>query len=370
MKGPFFNLKSQYKSIKREIDKSIKNQLKKQYFVLEKDLEEFENNFAKYIGVDYAIGVNSGTDALLLSMIALGIKKDDEIITVSNTFVATTLAITNVGSKPIFVDIDPKTYNINVNQIEKKITNKTKAILPVHLYGHPVEMDKILEIAKRHNLKVVEDACQAHGALYKNKKVGSFGDLACFSFYPSKNLGAYGDGGIITTNNKELADKLRMLRNYGQIKKYHHEIRGINSRLDEIQAAILNVKLKHLDKWNEKRIKNAGLYTSLLKNLEGIILPTISNNSKHVFYLYVIRTKKRDELQKFLEKNNIFTQIHYTIPLHLQIVHKNLGYKLGEFPITEQYSKEILSLPMFPELKETEIRYVAEKIKEFINKSK
>lgn len=369
MKVPFFDLKKQYKSIQSKIDFVIKQTLSNSSFILGKNLEEFENQFAKYIGVDYTIGVNSGTDALLLSLIALGIKKDDEIITVPNSFVATTLAITNLGAKPIFVDIDSKTYNIDVNQIEKNITNKTKAILPVHLYGHPAEMNKILEIAKKYNLKVIEDACQAHGALYNGKKVGSFGDLACFSFYPTKNLGAYGDAGIITTNNKELANKLKMLRNYGQTKKYYYEIRGINTRLDEIQAAILNVKLKYLDKWNEKRIKNANLYTSLLKNIPEISLP-ISQDSKHVFYSYIIRTENRDQLQKYLEENGILTLIHFPIPLHLQKVHKNLGYKLNDFPITEKYANEILSLPMFPELTKSEIKYIAEKIKEFINKNK
>lgn len=361
----FVDLKRQYQSIKAEIDEAISRVINGTNFILGDEVEEFEKEFAEFCQTKFCIGVASGTDALFLSLKALDIGPGDEVITVPNTFIATVLAISLTGAKPIFVDINSQTYNIDFQKIEEKITRKTKAIIPVHLYGQPAEMDKILTVAKKYNLKVIEDACQAHGAEYQGRRVGSFGDLAAFSFYPSKNLGAYGDGGAITTNNAELAEKIRMLRNYGQRIKYQHLVKGFNSRLDTLQAAILRVKLKYLDQWNKSRRQNAQLYNQLLVDTD-VITPKEIPGANAVYHLYVIRTQKRDELVKFLSKRNISTVIHYPIPIHLQPAYQDLDYKLGDFPITEKISKEIISLPMFPELTKEEINYVVQSIKEFL----
>jgi len=328
---------------------------------LGEELERFEDEFSKYMGTKCAIGVNSGSDALFLALQALGIGKGDEVITVSHTFISTVDAIARNGAKPVFVDIDPKIYCIDVTKIEEKITKKTKALLPVHLYGHPAEMDAIIKIAKKHNLPVIEDACQAHGAEYRGKKVGNIGDIGCFSFYPVKNLGAYGDGGMVVTNNSELARKLRMLRNYGQPKKYYHDFIGVNSRLDEMQAAILRVKLKNLDNWNSSRRRFAHIYDMLLKDAD-VVIPVEKGYAKHVYHLYVIRHKNRDRLQQHLSKNGVQTQIHYPIAVHRQKAYLNLGLR-AKLPITEKISGEILSLPMHPFLKEDEIRTIAQCIR-------
>ena len=357
----FVNLARGYFSTKDEINKAIQQVLSNQWFILGKELEKFEKEFSSYIGVKYGIGVNSGSDALYLAVKALGIGKGDEVITVSHTFVSTVDAIVRNGAKPIFLDIDPETYTIDVTQIEKKITERTKAIIPVHLYGHPSDMDPIMENAEEHNLFVIEDACQAHGAEYKGKKVGSIGHIGCFSFYPAKNLGAYGDAGMIVTNDEELAGRLRMMRNYGQLKKYYHQFIGVNSRLDEIQAAILRVKLKHLDEWNEKRRKVARLYNEFLEDSE-VITPTQSEYAKHVYYVYVIRHKNRDKLEEHLEKNGIQTLIHYPIPVHKQKAYTDLGFA-AKLPETEKICNEILSLPMHPWLKGDEINLIANVIK-------
>lgn len=366
MEVPFVNLKQQYQTIKTEIDEAIKKTLENAAFILGEDVRLFEEEFAKYLSADYAIGVNSGTDALYLSLLAADIKTGDEVITAANTFIATAEAISLTGAKPVLIDIDLENYNLDLKIIEKAITKKTKAIIPVHLYGQPVNMEKLMEIAKKYNLLVVEDACQAHGSKFKGKKIGSFGDLAAFSFYPAKNLGAYGDGGAIVTSNKNLADKIRVLRDHGQIKKYYHSLKGFNSRLDNLQAAILRVKLKYLDQWNEKRNKCAETYSRLLKETSSVTLPKIGESNYHVFHLYVVRSQKRDDLQKFLKENGIGTAIHYPIPIHLTEAYQDLGCPKGHFPNTEKAAQEILSLPMFPELKEEEIEYVAEKIKEFV----
>jgi dTDP-4-amino-4,6-dideoxygalactose transaminase len=295
---------------------------------------------------------------------ACGISKGDEVITVPNTFIATTEAITHVGGEIIFVDINPKTYTIDVSKIEEKISNKTRAIIPVHLYGQPADMDPIMELAKKYNLKVIEDAAQAHGAEYKGKKVGSIGDVACFSFYPGKNLGAYGDAGMITTNNEEIDKKVKLLRNHGRItKKYEHEIEGYSSRLDNLQAAILRVKLKYLNNWNDSRRNNAKKYNKLLNNTAGIITPYEADYAKHVYHLYVIRTEERDKLREELKSKSIATGIHYPIPLHLQPAYNYLGHKKGDFPITEKASQEIISLPMFAELSDEQIEEIVELIK-------
>jgi len=358
MNVPFVDLKRQYDSIKDEVNTKINEVLQNTHFILGENSDAFEKEFANYCGVKYGVGVASGSDALTLNLKALGVNKGDEVITVPNTFIATVDAISRNGAKPVFVDIDPETYNIDVAEIEEKITDKTKAIIPVHLYGQPADMDEIIKIAKKYDLKIIEDACQAHGAEYKGKKVGSLSDVGCFSFYPAKNLGAYGDGGMVVTNNEQIAERIKMLRNYGQSKKYYHDFIGYNSRLDEIQAAVLRVKLRYLDEWNDKRREHAKLYNDLLENVSGIETPTEKEFVKHVYHLYVIRCKNRNELQNYLSSKGVSTGIHYPIPVHLQKAYKHLEYKEGDFPITEKYAKEILSLPMFPELTDEEIEVV------------
>lgn len=353
---PFADLKREYVEIKEEINQAIERVLKSGWFILGEEVKHFEEDFSKYTSAKYGIGVNSGSDALFLSVKSLGIGKGDEVITTSHTFISTVDAITRNGAKPVFVDIDPDTYCIDTTKIEGKITENTKAILPVHLYGHPAEMDTIMNIALKHKLFVIEDACQAHGAEYKGKKVGSIGDLGCFSFYPIKNLGASGDGGIIVTNNEELAEKLKLLRNYGQSKKYYHEFVGINSRLDEIQASILSVKLKHLDTWNEKRRDLAKLYDELLEDVQ-VVKPFEKEDVRHVFHLYVIRSKERDRLQQYLIANGIETQIHYPVPIHKQKAYQSLGN--DNLPITEKICQEILSLPLHQWLQNEQVEEIS-----------
>lgn len=360
----FVGLQREFHAIEKEINDAIYRVLDRQWFILGEEIKNFENEFSKYIGTKYGIGVNSGSDALFLAIKALGIGNGDEIITTSHTFISTADAIIRNGAKPIFVDIDSETYTIDVTQIENKITKRTKAIIPVHLYGHPVDMNPLMEIAEKYNLFVIEDACQAHGAEYNGKKAGSIGDIGCFSFYPTKNLGAYGDGGILVTNDDDLAIKLSMLRNYGSIKKYHHEFIGINSRLDEIQAAILRIKLRYLDVWNEKRRKIAKLYNEFLVENTNIRTPIEREYAKHVYHLYVARCKDRDKLMLHLKKNSIQVQIHYPIPIHKQKAYQTLGYNT-HLPVTEKMCKEILSLPMHPWLKESEIKKIANCINEF-----
>lgn len=362
---PLVDLKAQYNTIKTEIDNTIQRVLDSTSFIMGEELERFEEEFALFCNIKYAIGVANGSDALILALRACDISKDDEVITVPNTFIATTEAITHVGGKIVFVDINPKTYTIDVLKIEEKISNKTRAIIPVHLYGQPANMDPIMRLAKKYNLKVIEDAAQAHGAEYKDKKVGSIGDVACFSFYPGKNLGAYGDAGMITTNSEEIAQKVKLLRNHGSIKKYEHKIEGYSSRLDNLQAAILRVKLKYLNQWNSIRRKNARKYNELLNNIGGIITPYEADYAKHVYHLYVIRTEDRDKLREELKSKGIATGIHYPIPLHLQPAYKYLGYKEGDFPVAEKSSQEILSLPMFAELSDRQIDEIVKLIKNY-----
>ena len=357
----FNNFKREYEEMKKEIDKAIQDVLDSGWFILGKQVESFEKEFASYNNAKYCIGVANGMEALQLSLMALGIKHGDEVITVSNTAVATALSITSVGATPVFVDIDKNSYNIDPKNIEKAITKKTKAIIPVHLFGQCADMSPITETAKRHSLKIVEDACQAHGAEHKGRKAGTIGDIGCFSFYPTKNLGAYGDGGAIVLNSKEDAEKLSALRNYGQEIRYAHKYRGLNSRLDEMQAAILRVKLKHLDENVARRRKNAKLYDELLKD-KNITTPKEMPSNKHTYHLYVIRTKQRDRLQRQLRSKGIKTLIHYPIPLHLQGAFNSLGIKKGALPVTEQYADEILSLPMYPQLKKEEIEEICKNI--------
>lgn len=381
---PFVDLKTQYQSIKAEIDTAIQEVISKTAFTLGGYVQRFEENFAEYCEVKHCVGVSSGTDALHLALLACGVGQGDEVIISVNTFIATAEAVSHCGAVPVFVDIDEKTYNIDVTKIEEKITRKTKAIIPVHLYGQPADMEAILEIAKRHNLKVVEDACQAHGAVVRPRstvdgpqkggkgnspwsivdspqRVGGIGHVGCFSFYPGKNLGAYGDGGAIVTNNPEIDKKIRLLRNHGEESKYVHSIVGYCSRLHSIQAAILDVKLKKLDEWNQKRRDNALLYSQLLKDSD-LVTPYIKDNVESVYHLYVIRVKDRDKLRDFLGSKGIATGIHYPVPIHLELAYKSLGYKQGDFPVAEKLAGEILSLPMYAELSGEEIEYVVRQI--------
>lgn len=360
----FVDLNAQYASINADIDAAVARVINRGDFILGEDVRLFEAEFAAYCGVDFACGVASGTAALELLLRAYGIGEGDEVITAANTFIATTLAISYVGAKPVLVDIDPDTYNIDVNQIEQAITPHTRAIIPVHLYGQPADMDAIQEIANRHHLFVIEDACQAHGARYHGHRTGSLGDAAAFSFYPAKNLGAYGDGGIAVTNDPVIAEKVRMLRDYGQLEKYHHLTIGYNSRLDTLQAAVLRVKLSHLDAWNAARRDHAAHYTRLLAGSE-VVTPTVMADVESVWHLYVIRSHCPDGLRNHLTQHNIQTGIHYPIPIHLQPAYLHLGYKTGDFPVTEKYAKEILSLPMYAELQPDAITHVVDVIRAF-----
>lgn len=364
MKVNFVDLQRQYKQIKSEIDLAIQKVVGSSQFILGEECTNFEKEFSKFIGVKYALGVGSGLSALELGMRALGIGKGDEVIVPVNSFIASAEAVSFTGATPVFVDCNLDTFNLDAKKCEKLINKKTKAIMPVHLYGQVAEMSGILKLAKKYKLFVIEDACQAHGASIKGKMAGSFGDVAAFSFYPGKNLGAYGDGGMLVTKNKKIAEKIIQLRNYGQEEKYKHLVLGWNSRLDNLQAAILRVKLKKLTEWNLKRLKHAKLYNQLLGGL-SIITPKIFPNYDHVFHLYVIRVKNREKLMNYLSSKNIATVMHYPLPIHLQPAYRFLGYKKGDFPITEKLADEILSLPMFPELKNSEIKYICNQIANF-----
>jgi dTDP-4-amino-4,6-dideoxygalactose transaminase len=362
---PLIDLKRQYHSIKEEIDSAIQDVLEDQAFILGPQVKEFEKLFASYCNTKHAIGVSSGTDALLLALKSLGIGNGDEVITSPFTFFATVGSICNTGATPIFADIDPESYNIRPDLIEKRINKNTKAIIPVHLYGQCADMDPILEIAKKHNIKVIEDAAQSIGAEYKDRKSGSMGDLGCFSFFPSKNLGGFGDGGMVTCNSDELAEKINMLRIHGGKPKNYYSIIGINGRLDTIQASILIKKLRHIDLWNEDRRQKASYYT---KQIEGrdLIPPKTINVNKHVFHLYVIRLKERDRLVEHLKANNIGCAVHYPIPQHLQKCLEHLGYKEGDMPEAERAAKEILAIPIFPEITKEEQDYIISTINGFL----
>jgi dTDP-4-amino-4,6-dideoxygalactose transaminase len=363
----FVDLKAQYESIKPEIDKAISDVISKTAFIGGSFVASFEKAFAAFCGVKNCIGVGNGTDAIYIALRALGIGPGDEVITVANSFIATSEAITMTGAKVVFVDINPLTYNMDVTKVEKKVTSKTKAIVPVHLYGQPADMDPILTVAKKHNLKIVEDAAQAHGAEYKGRRIGSIGDMACFSFYPGKNLGAYGDGGAIVTNDNDLAEKARMIANHGRLDKYNHKLEGVNSRLDGIQAAILDVKLRHLPDWTEARRRNAYLYNKYLKD-SGVATPVEIPDVKAVYHLYVVRVRdgKREKFQEALKSQGVSTGVHYPIALPNLLAYEYLRHGQTDFVEATKSSQEIVSLPMFPELKETEIAFVAQKIKEFM----
>ncbi len=362
MKVPLLDLKIQYKSIKDEIKNALEPLLDSQCFILGSDVDKLEEEIASYSNTQYAVGVASGSDALLISLMALGIQRGDEVITTPFTFFATAGSISLLGAIPVFVDINPQTFNINPDLIEEKITEKTKAIIPVHLFGQCADMDPILAIAQKHNLKVIEDAAQSIGAHYKDRTAGSMGDTGCLSFFPSKNLGGFGDGGMVLTNNEELAHKIRILRVHGSVPKYHHSIIGLNSRLDTIQATVLRIKLKHLDTWTDLRKEHALLYNKSFKDTQ-IRAPFVQGCNSHVYNQYVIRVKRREQLMNCIKENGIGTAIYYPIPLHLQECYKHLGYKQGDFPESEQAAKEVLSLPIFPELSNQQQGHVIKAIK-------
>lgn len=365
MEIQFLNFKYTNSTLKKHFRKKLLDLVKLNQYILGNETFNFENNYAQFSNTKFCIGVSNGLDALFLSLKALNINPGDEIIVPSNTYIATVLAISRIGAVPVFVEPDIKTYNINPNLIEEKITKKTRAILPVHLYGQSCEMKKIMKIAKKHNLKVVEDNAQSQGSFCYNKITGSWGDVNATSFYPGKNLGALGDAGAITTNNKYLNKEIRMLRNYGSKKKYYNDKLGYNMRLDEIQSAFLNIKLNYLKKWNAERQKIAIWYDELLSGIDEIIIPKIEENCTHVYHLYVIRTKKRDELAKYLNVNGIQTLIHYPVPPHLQKCYKFLNCKKGDYPIAELLANTSLSLPIWPGLDFAKVKFIANKIKKF-----
>ena len=345
---PFLDLKAQYRSIKKEVDAAVLGVLESSQFALGQEVEAFEQEFGLYCQAKHVIGVNSGTSALHLALLAAGVGHSDEVITVPFTFVATAAAILYTGARPVFVDIDPRSFTMDVSLIERAVTPRTKAILPVHLYGQPADMDPILEIARRHGLIVIEDAAQAHGAEYKGRRVGAIGDIGCFSFYPGKNLGAYGEAGAITTNNDKYASTVSTLRDWGQTRKYHHELKGFNYRMEGIQGAVLRVKLRHLENWTEARRVHAATYDRLLSG--HLPTPEEMPFARHVYHVYAIRTLHREFLEQKLNTHGIQTGIHYPIPVHLQEAHADLGYKKGDFPASEKAANEVLSLPMFAEL--------------------
>jgi len=364
MQVPFLDLKAQYAGIKQEVLQAIADVCETQLFCLGPAVGEFEKKIAEYCGCKYTLGVSSGSDALIVGLMALGIKPGDEVITTPFTFFATAGAIARLGAKPVFVDVLPDSYNIDPAQIEEKITKKTRAIIPVHLFGQLAQMKPIMEIAGRRNLAIVEDAAQAIGATQNGIKSGNFGHLGCFSFYPTKNLGGFGDGGLVTTNDEKLAEKIRILRDHGQNPRYFYKTIGGNFRLDSIQAAVLAVKLKYLEQWNKKRRQNAALYDKILAD-SPVRTPKIDSNNMSIYHQYTIAALKRDDLQKYLSENGIGSSIFYPKPLHLQECFKSLGYRKGDLPVAERLADEVLSLPIYPELTSEQIEYTAKTILEF-----
>lgn len=367
MKIPMLDLEEQYQDLKLEILDALDKVMSSSRFILGDNVKKLENDIARISNVEYGIGCGNGSDAIHISLQALGVGPGDEVITTPFTFFATGGAVVRAGATPIFVDIDPETFNIDPKKIEEAITEKTKAIIPVHLYGQMANMQEIMEIAKKHHLVVIEDAAQAIGAKQRGVTVGELGTAATYSFFPTKNLGAFGDGGMIVTNDEDVAEKARVIRVHGSKPKYYHSVLGYNSRLDEIQAAVLNIKFPHLERWSELRRKNAENYTSLIKAKLGdlVVTPIEREGNYHVFHQYTIRVKKRNELQSFLKEQGIETMIYYPLPLHLQPIFKNLGYRQGDLPIAEKAAAEAISLPMFPELKMNQQEYVVDKIAEF-----
>ena len=365
MNVPFVDLRAQYAAIRDDVRQAMDGVLDNTNFILGQPVADFEQAFAAYCGCGHAVGVASGLDALKFSLRALNIGLGDEVITAANTFIATALSVSAVGAIPVLVDIDPATYNLDPARLKAAITKRTKAIMPVHLYGQPAAMDAICAVAREHGLRVIEDACQAHGARFQGRRAGSLGDVAAFSFYPGKNLGAYGDGGCVVTNDAALADRIRRLRNYGSRVKYYHDELGENSRLDTLQAAVLNVKLRHLDAWNGRRWAAAARYTAELRGLPDVTVPATAPGVEPVYHLYVIRHPRRDALGDDLKQRGIATLIHYPVPIHLQKAYRGMGWAAGDFPHTERASREILSLPMFAELTVEQVDGVIRAIADF-----
>jgi len=361
---PFGDLRIQYRSLKVELDRAVQQVLDDGWFILGKNVSAFEQEFAAYCGTAHAIGVGNGTDALQLALMARGVGPGDEVITAPNSATFTALAISATGALPKFVDVHPDSFNLDPAKLLEAIGPRTRAVMPVHLYGQPADMEPILAIARQHNLLVIEDAAQAHGARYKGRKAGNLGDVGCFSFYPSKNLGACGDGGMVVTSNPELADKVRMLRDGGQRTRYDHQLLGINSRLDELQAAILRVKLAYLDKWNQQRRHIAALYTALLTD-SSVDPPLERAGIEHVYHLYVVRCRNRSTLQEHLAQQGIETAVHYPTPIHLQPAYRGLNLGRGSFPVAERYAQEVLSLPIYPELSDAKVRQVVASIRDW-----
>src|SRR5215211_193764 len=362
---PFVDLAAQQASIQTEIGAAIQRVLSECNFVLGPQVEEFERDFARFVGCQHAVGVSSGLDALRLALIAVDIGPGDEVILPANTYIATALAVSAVGARPVLVDCDPQTYNIDVNLIVPAVTPRTKAIIPVHLTGQAADMDPILEVAGRAGLRVIEDAAQAHGTLYKGRSCGSMGWAGCFSFYPSKNLGAYGDGGMVTTDDPELAKRMSWLRNYGQAAKYRHTEKGLNARLDTLQAAILTVKLLHLPRRNKARAVHAEWYKELLAGVGDLVFQQEARYSTHIYHLFIVETEWRDAFREHLSRRAIQTGVHYPIPIHLQLAYEDLGYGEGDFPETERLAKRMVSLPMFPEIRRDQVERVAKEIEGF-----
>jgi len=364
---PYLDLRAQLKPLRAEIDAAVARTLDNCSFCLGPDVGQFEKDFAKFCGAQHALGFNSGTSALHVAMLLLGIGPGDEVITTPYTFIATSWAISYCGAKPVYVDIDEATFNLDPKKLEAAVTPRTKAVLPVHLYGQPFDVDTVAAICKKHNLPFVEDAAQAHGAKYKGKTVGALGDLACFSFYPAKNLGACGEGGALVTNNAALASRAKSLREHGSTVRYHHDEVGYNYRMEGLQGAVLGVKLKHLNAWTRERQRVAARYAELLADTP-LQLPTVPAGNESAWHLYTVRLPRRDDLKKHLDTNGIGNAVHYPMPLHLQKAYVNLGYKPGDFPVAEKASREVLSLPMFPELTETQIQRVAAVVKGFFRR--
>jgi len=363
MSIPFIDFKEQNRLIQGEVDSGFKKVFEKGDYILGEQAHIFEGAFSKYCEVQYGVGVNSGTDVLHLALMALDIQEGDEVIVPTHTFIATALCVSFCRAKPVFVDIEPDTYNIDPKAFQAAITKRTKAVIPVHIYGQPANMDEIVAIARKHGIKVVEDAAQAHGSRYKGKRVGSLGDVACFSFYPTKSLGACGDAGMIVTNDKGIYEKALMLRDYGRLGRYEHKIKGTNSRLDTLQAVVLNAKLKHLDLWNEMRAKNAAIYAQLLKPLKNVTTPVTKQDRTHVFQTYAILVPDRDKVVEAMKAQGIGVLIHYPIGLHLQAAYAELGHKKGDFPIAEKVACNVMSLPMFPHMTGEQIETVTAALK-------
>ncbi len=366
MKVPFVDLSLQYQEIQKEVFEGIQDVCQRGAFILGQEEKDFEAEFAKYCHSQYGVGLNSGTDALYLALSALDIGPGDEVVLPTHTFIATALCVSYTGATPVFADSEDGTFNIDPRSFEKAITKKTKAVLPVHIYGQPADMAEIVSIAHKHGITVIEDAAQAHGAVYKNERVGALGDIACFSFYPTKNLGAFGDGGMVITKKQDIYEKVMMLRDYGRKGRYEHIVKGYNTRLDTVQAVALSAKLKRLDQWNRMRQQVAAWYQDELAGVSGVRLPKVGEDRSHVYHLYVVRVAERDRVLERLNEEGVGSLIHYPIPVHLQPAYQDAGYKKGDFPVAERIASEIISLPMFPHMSREQVAYVAGTLKKIL----